>query len=79
MNTNPKKVKLIIFSSIMLVMILLVAVTSSLISISVNNSNLQKQQAEIQRLENEKKYYEYLNSLDPSLEEYIVTLPGENK
>jgi len=79
MNTNPKKVKLIIFSSIMLVMILLVAVTSSLISISVNNSNLQKQQAEIQRLENEKKYYEYLNSLDPSLKEYIVTLPGENK
>ena len=63
----------------MLVMILLVAVTSSLISISVNNSNLQKQQAEIQRLENEKKYYEYLNSLDPSLKEYIVTLPGENK
>ncbi len=79
MNTNPKKVKLIIFSAILLVVVLLVAIVSSLISIAANNKNLANQQSEIERLENEKAYYEYLKNLDNSLDEFVVPLPGEEK
>lgn len=79
MNTNPKKVKLIIFTAIAIVVLLLVCITASLVSITINNSKLDEQKAEIEKLENEKTYYEYLKTLDDSLNEVVIPIPGENK
>ena len=62
MQANPKKVKLIIFSAIALIVILLVSCVALLISISSTKSKLNEQQAEIEKLNNQIKYYEQLEN-----------------
>ena len=62
MQANPKKVKLIIFSAIALVAILLISCIALLISISTTKSKLEQQQNEIEKLNNQIKYYEQLEN-----------------
>ena len=62
MQANPKKVRLIIFSAIALIVILLVSCVALLISISNTKSKLNQQQSEIEKLNNQIKYYEQLEN-----------------
>ena len=64
MQANPKKVKLIIFSAIALVAILIVSCTALLISISATKNKIKKQNAEIEKLNNQIEYYKQLEDAD---------------
>lgn len=79
MNTNPNKAKLIILSAILIVVVLFVSIIATLVGVYQNDQKLAKQQAEIEKMENQKKYYDYIAGKDDSLIEYEVEIPGENK
>ena len=57
MQANPKKVKLIIFLAITLVVVLLVSCIALLVSVSSKKQQIAQQQTEIVKLENQIKYY----------------------
>ena len=62
MQVNPKKVKLIIFSAIALFAVLFISCVALLISISTTKTKLKNQQSEIEKLNNQIKYYEQLEN-----------------
>lgn len=64
MQTNPRKVKLIIFSAIALIAILVVSCIALLISISSTQNKIKKQNAEIEKLNNQIEYYKQLEDAD---------------
>lgn len=64
MQANPKKVKLIIFLAITLVAILLVSCVALAVSIFTTNNKIKKQQEEIEKLNNQIKYYHQLENQD---------------
>lgn len=64
MQANPKKVKLIIFSAIALVVTLFVCCIALLISIAATKSKIEKQNAEIEKLNNQIEYYKQLEEIE---------------
>ena len=64
MQANPKKVKLIIFSAIALVVTLFVCCTALLISIAATKNKIEKQNAEIEKLNNQIEYYNQLEDVE---------------
>lgn len=64
MQPNQKKIKLIIVLAITLIAFLLISSFVLLISISATQSKIAKQNAEIEKLNNQIKYYEQIKEQD---------------
>ena len=64
MQANQKKVKLIIFSAIMLIAILIISCVALLISITATKNKIERQNVEIEKLNNQIEYYKQLEERD---------------
>ena len=64
MQANPKKVKLIIFTAIALAIILTVSCIALLVSIAATKNKIKKQNAEIEKLNNQIEYYKKLENAE---------------
>lgn len=64
MQANPKKVKLIIFTAIALAIILTVSCIALLVSITATKNKIEKQNAEIEKLNNQIEYYKQLENAE---------------
>lgn len=64
MQANPKKVKLIIFTAIALAIILTVSCIALLVSIAATQNKIKKQNAEIEKLNNQIEYYKQLENAE---------------
>jgi len=62
MQPNPKKVKLIIFLAITLIVVLFVSSVGLLISIFKTQNKIKQQEAEIDKLNNQIEYYKQLEN-----------------
>lgn len=71
MKTNQNKVKLLIVLAILFIVFLLVCSIAMLISIQSTKKTIAQQNAEIEKLENQIKYYEQLS--DSQQPDYSIT------
>ena len=76
MQMSPKKFKLIICSAILLIVALVAASISLLISINSIKNEIEKQNAEIEKLNNQIKYYEQIENIEQPDNNII---PGEEE
>lgn len=79
MTENPKKARLIIFSAVALIILLLVCSVFQIISINNKQREINNQQEEITRLQNELNYYENQksDSLDDKNSDIDITVGEE--